>query len=397
MEKVVWKNKYGSGALTKGFANVHEYILCYSKNPLINVEAPLDEESIKDYEKNKDSKYETRGGFITQPLATNSKDNRPNLVYPLIHNGIEIWPEKQWIWSKERLYKAYENDEVVINNSNGKYSVRMKQYLKDENGNMRKGKPVSILNGPFNQEGTKEIKELFDGVDPFGFPKPSKLIEYFFSFSINNSDDKEGIYLDFFSGSGTSAHAVMNLNAKDGGNRKFILVQLPELNKTESQFANICELGKERIRRAAKKIKENTGADIDYGFRVYRVDSSNMKDVYYTPDKLGQMNLDDMASNIKEDRTGEDLLIQVMLECGLELSLPMESRDIEGKTVHYVAGNSLIACFDDEVSESVIKKIAEDQPLRVVFRDSSFRDDSARINVEELFKLLSPSTEIQVL
>ncbi|GIO70263.1 DNA methyltransferase [Paenibacillus cookii] len=343
------------------------------------------------------SKYETRGGFITQPLATNSKDNRPNLVYPLIHNGIEIWPEKQWIWSKERLYKAYENDEVVINNSNGKYSVRMKQYLKDENGNMRKGKPVSILNGPFNQEGTKEIKELFDGVDPFGFPKPSKLIEYFFSFSINNSDDKEGIYLDFFSGSGTSAHAVMNLNAKDGGNRKFILVQLPELNKTESQFANICELGKERIRRAAKKIKENTGADIDYGFRVYRVDSSNMKDVYYTPDKLGQMNLDDMASNIKEDRTGEDLLIQVMLECGLELSLPMESRDIEGKTVHYVAGNSLIACFDDEVSESVIKKIAEDQPLRVVFRDSSFRDDSARINVEELFKLLSPSTEIQVL
>lgn len=159
----------------------------------------------------------------------------------------------------------------------------------------------------------------------------------------------------------------------------------------------LTEIGKERIRRAAKKIKEETGADIDYGFRVYRVDSSNMKDVYYTPDKLGQMNLDDMASNIKEDRTGEDLLVQVMLEFGLELSLPMESREIEGKTVHYVAGNSLIACFDDEVSESVIKKIAADQPLRVVFRDSSFRDDSARINVEELFKLLSPSTEIQVL
>ncbi|WP_019537243.1 site-specific DNA-methyltransferase [Paenibacillus ginsengihumi] len=397
IEKIVWKNKYGSGALTKGFANVHEYILCYSKNPLVNIEAPLDEESIKEYEKNKDSKYETRGGYITQPLATNSKDNRPNLVYPLIHNGVEIWPEKQWIWSKERLYKAYENDEIVINNTNGKYSVRMKQYLKDENGNMRKGKPVSILNGPFNQEGTKEIKELFDGIDPFGFPKPSKLIEYFFSFSINNSDDKDGIYLDFFSGSATSAHAVMNLNAKDGGNRKYILVQLPEINKTDSQFANICELGKERIRRAAKKIKEETGADIDYGFRVFRVDSSNMKDVYYTPDKLGQMNLDDLSSNIKEDRTGEDLLIQVMLECGLELSLPMETKEIEGKTVHYVAENSLIACFDEEVPESVIKKIAADQPLRVVFRDSSFRDDSARINVEELFKLLSPSTEIQVL
>lgn len=397
IEKIVWKNKYGSGALTKGFANVHEYILCYSKNPLVNIEAPLDEESIKEYEKNKDSKYETRGGYITQPLATNSKDDRPNLVYPLLHNGIEIWPEKQWIWSKERLYKAYENDEIVINYSNGKYSVRMKQYLKDENGNVRKGKPVSILNGPFNQEGTKEIKELFDGIDPFGFPKPSKLIEYFFSFSINNLDDRDGIYLDFFSGSATSAHAVMNLNAKDGGSRKYILVQLPEINKTNSKFDNICELGKERIRRAAKKIKEETGADIDYGFRVFRVDSSNMKDVYYTPDKLKQGDMFDLASNIKEDRTGEDLLIQVMLELGLELSLPMETKQLEGKIVHYVAGNSLIACFEDNVPESVIKQIAAEKPLRVVFRDSSFEDDSARINVEELFKMLSPGTEIQVL
>ncbi|WP_194541023.1 site-specific DNA-methyltransferase [Paenibacillus sp. JZ16] len=396
IEKVIWKNKYNAGALTKGFSNIHEYVLCYSKNPLLNIEVPLDEEAMKEYEKNKDSKYETRGGYITQPLATNSKDDRPNLVYPLIHNGVEIWPEKQWIWSKERLYKAYENDEVVINKSSGKYSVRMKQYLKDENGNVRKIKPLSILTGPFNQEATKEMKELFDGRDPFGFPKPMRLIEYFFSFSLNNLDDKEGIYLDFFSGSATSAQAIMNLNSKDGGKRRYILIQIPEINKSNSQFPNICELGKERIRRSAKKIKEETGADIDYGFRVYRVDSSNMKDVYYTPDKLGQMNLEDVSSNIKEDRTSEDLLIQVMLECGLELSLPMESKEIAGKTVHYVAGNSLIACFDEEISESVIKKVAEDQPLRVVFRDSSFKDDSARINVEVLFKLLSPSTEIQV-
>lgn len=397
IEKIIWKNKYNAGALTKGFSNIHEYVLCYSKNPLLNIEVPLDEEAMKDYEKNKDSKYETRGGYITQPLATNSKDDRPNLVYPLIHNGVEIWPEKQWIWSKERLYNAYENDEVVINNSGGKYSVRMKQYLKDENGNVRKIKPLSILTGPFNQEATKEMKELFDGRDPFGFTKPMRLIEYFFSFSVNNLEDKEGIYLDFFSGSATSAQAIMNLNSKDGGKRRYILIQIPEINKSSSQFSNICELGKERIRRSAKKIKEGTGADIDYGFRVYRVDSSNMKDVYYTPDKLGQMNLEDVSSNIKEDRISEDLLIQVMLDFGLDLSLPMESKVIEGKNVHYVAGNSLVACFDEKVPESVIKKITEDQPLRVVFRDSSFRDDSARINVEELFKLLSPSTEIQVL
>jgi adenine-specific DNA-methyltransferase len=402
VERVIWKNKYNSGALTKGFSNIHEYVLCYSKNPLLNIEVPLGEEAIKEYEKNKDSKYEARGGYITQPLATNSKDDRPNLVYPLIHNGIEIWPEKQWIWSKERLYKAYDNDEVVINKNNGKYSVRMKQYLKDGNGNIRKVKPLSILTGLFNQEATKEMKELFDGLDPFGFTKPTRLLKYFYSFSVNNQYDKEGIYLDFFSGSATTAHAMMNLNAEDGGSRKYILVQLPEETDEKSAaykagYHNICEIGKERIRKAAKKIKEETEADIDYGFRVYQLDSSNMKDVYYTPDKLGQGEMDDLLSNIKEDRTFEDLLAQVMLECGLELSLPLETKQIEGKTVISVAGNSLIVCFNEDVSDNVFEEIAKDQPLRVVFRDSSFRDDSARINVEERFKMLSPNTEIQVL
>lgn len=208
--------------------------------------------------------------------------------------------------------------------------------------------------------------------------------------------------MDFFSGSATTADAVLETNAIDNVRRKFIMVQLPVVIAEHTEtfkagYRTICEIGKERIRRAANKIKEETGADIDYGFRVFRVDSSNMKDVYYTPDKLKQGDMFDLASNIKEDRTGEDLLIQVMLELGLELSLPMETKQIEGKTVHYVAGNSLIACFDDNVSESVIIQIAAEKPLRVVFRDSSFENDSARINVEELFKMLSPGTEIQVL
>ncbi|QSF42840.1 site-specific DNA-methyltransferase [Paenibacillus tianjinensis] len=241
------------------------------------------------------------------------------------------------------------------------------------------------------------LKELLGG-NYFENPKDVTVLKSF----IEYVGCENGILLDFFSGSASFAQAVIQLNAEDKGNRKFIMVQLPQKTKEDSEafkagYKNICEIGKERIRRASKKIKEETGADIDYGFRVYRVDSSNMKDVYYTPDKLGQLNLDDVASNIKEDRSGEDLLIQVMLELGLELSLPMESKEIEGKTVHYIAGNSLIACFDSEITETVIKKVAEDQPLRVVFRDSSFRDDSARINVEELFKLLSPSTDIQVL
>ncbi|WP_246281128.1 hypothetical protein [Saccharibacillus qingshengii] len=210
------------------------------------------------------------------------------------------------------------------------------------------------------------------------------------------------------------------MNALDGGNRKFIMVQIPEdLNQTKIEVdpvtrktientiefltsigkkTYISEIGKERIRRAAKKIQNETGADIDYGFRVYRTDSSNMKDIYYTPDKLGQVDLLDLADNIKEDRTSEDLLIQVMLEKGLSLSLPMEAKRVDGCTVHYVAGNSLIACFDADIPGLLLRRIAEeDKPLRFVCRDASFADDSARINVEEMFKLLSPITDIQVL
>lgn len=208
--------------------------------------------------------------------------------------------------------------------------------------------------------------------------------------------------LDFFSGSATTAHAVMQLNAEDGGKRKYIMVQLPEATPANSEaykagYTDISQIGKERIRRTAEKIKRETGADIDDGFRVYRVDSSNMKDVYYTPDKLDQRQLALFETNVKENRTGEDLLIQVMLECGLDLSLPMETRNIEGKTVHFVADNALVACFDEAVPERVMRAIAAKLPLKVVFRDSAFVHDSARMNVEEMFKQLSPYTEINVI
>ena len=174
VEEVVWKNKYGSGALTKGFANVHQYVLVYSRSPILNLAAPLDDEQRRAYS-HKDAQFPVRGGFVTQPLATNSKDERPNLRYPVVHKGVEIWPEKQWIWEKRRFDEAYANDEVVINQNRGKYSVRVKQYLRDEHGVERLGKPVSLLNGPFNQEGTKEVRELF-GAPVFDFPKPSALI-----------------------------------------------------------------------------------------------------------------------------------------------------------------------------------------------------------------------------
>ena len=396
----VWKNKYGPGAFTKGVANLHEYILCYGKQFPTNIEAELSEDEIKKY-KLTDEKFPIRGGYITQPLATKSKDDRPNLVYPLIYKGKEIWPDKQWIWEKSRMMDAYNNDELVINENKGKYSVRFKQYLKDENGVIRKGKPLSLLTFCFNQDGTKEIQNLFCS-NIFDFPKPYQLIKYFLSLRINNKDDKDFVTLDFFSGSATTAHAVMQLNAEDGGKRKFIMVQLPEKCAQDSEafkagYPNICEIGKERIRRAGKKIREETGADIDYGFRVLKLDSSNMKDVYYRPDEIGQQELDMYIDNIKPDRTPEDLLFQVMLELGVPLSAKIEKTQMAGKNVFDVEEGYLLACFDPEVTEETVTAIAKKKPYYAVFRDSSMASDSVETNFEQIFETYSPDTRRKVL
>lgn len=404
VEQVAWKNKYGSGALTRGFANVHEYVLVYSRAPLSSIAAPLDDDQRSSY-KLKDEKYELRGGFITQPLATTSKDERLNLRYSIFHNGKEIRPDKQWIWSEERFLAAYKNDEIVINETDGKFSVRSKQYLRDENGVERLGKPISLLNGPFNQDGTREIKEAFDGVAVFGFPKPTSLIQYFISFIVNDRLDKDFIVLDFFGGSGSTAHAVMKLNAEDGGNRRFILVQLDEKVPQESPasaagYSTIAEISRERIRRVGSRIKDgkcHAGWNRDIGFRALRVDVSNMADVYYSPDVVKQDLLAEQVDNIRYDRTPEDLLFQVLLDWGVDLSLPIRQETIAGKTVFFVDETALAACFDLGVDEAFVKTLAGYKPLRVVFRDSGFASDSVKINVEQLFKLLSPNTEIKTI
>ena len=227
--------------------------------------------------------------------------------------------------------------------------------------------------------------------------------------------DSNDIILDFFSGSATTAHAVMQLNAEDGGNRKYIMVQLPEATDEKSEaykagYKNICEIGKERIRRAAQKIKEEKAekakkdglfADFkdeqDYGFRVYRLDSSNMQEVYYKPQDYNQNQLDLFADNVKEGRTAEDLLTQVMLDWGLPLSLPIERKTISGKEVFVVAKNSLYCCFDDGIDEDFAKAIAQEKPLRIVFRDRGFKDDTAKENVKQLLKQLSDDTEMRVI
>lgn len=399
----VWKNKYGPGAFTKGVASLHEYIVCYAKHYPENIEATLSEDEQQKYNK-KDSKFMQRGGFITQPLATRSKDDRPNLVYPLLHNGTEIWPDKQWIWSKDRLYEAYKNDDLVINEKNGKFSVRFKQYLRDENGTIRKGKPLSLITSCFNQDGTSEIESLF-GKRVFDFPKPTRLIKDLFSLTINQDEDEDFTVLDFFSGSASSADALMQLNSEDNGKRKFIMIQLPENVGTSTiaakdGYKTICDIGEERIRRAGKKIKEEsplTTADLDIGFRVFKVDSSNMEDVYYRPADYNQGQMELFADNIKPDRTPEDLLFQVMLDLGILLSSDIQETEIAGKKVFSVADDYLIACFDKDVTEEAVKAIAQKQPVYAVFRDSSMASDSVATNFEQIFETYSPRTQRKVL
>jgi len=406
VEQIVWKNKYGAGAKTFGFIGVHEYILCYSKSRLINIESQLDENSKKAYNK-KDSKFQERGGYFTQPLMTKSMDDRPNLQYSIIYDGHVIKPSKQWVWSEKRLKNAIENDEVVFNKkSDGSFSVRSKQYLKDINGNERKGKPISLLNGPFTQEGTSDISELFEK-PVFGFPKPTSLIENFIAFRVNEIEDKNGLYLDFFSGSATMAHAVMNLNSKDRGTRKYICIQLPENTPEKSEafkagYTTIAEIGKERIRRAGKKIKEENAdkegiEDLDIGFRVLKIDSSNMKEVYYTPDTMSQSLLDSQEQNIKEDRTSEDLLFQVLLDWGVDLTLPISREEINGKEVYFVDEDTLVACFDDDLDSAFAKEIAKRNPLRTVFKESGYKQDEDKINIDQVIKQFSPDTEVRAI
>lgn len=395
--KIIWKKKTNGNNMGV-IPPVHDYICVYAKNvnSLGDIGFPADIEKIQNEYSNPDN--DPRGPWTTMDLSANHKGPFFKIVNPL--NGDEFWPPegRYWVFNENEVLKRIADGRIIFGKSGNARPVQ-KIFLKDKQ--FKKVKAESIWdNHGMNEDATKELWDLLGEPKLFTHPKPSKLLYHLVKLSTDS--EKNDIVLDFFSGSATTAHAVMQLNAEDGGNRKYIMVQLPEETDEKSEaykagYKNICEIGKERIRRAAKKIKEETGADIDYGFRVFRVDSSNMKDVYYTPDKLKQGDIFDLASNIKEDRSGEDLLIQVMLELGLELSLPMETKQLEGKTVHYVAGNSLIACFEDNVPESVMKQIAAEHPLRVVFRDSSFEDDSARINVEELFKMLSPGTEIQVL
>tara|TARA_R110002096_G_scaffold282779_1_gene476726 strand:- start:1581 stop:3539 length:1959 start_codon:yes stop_codon:yes gene_type:complete len=326
-----------------------------------------------------------------------------------VEQGAKIKPKSKkdgvWRWTYPKYLEELNKGNVEFNktknkvliDSNGESSVwniNTKIWLKDREAEGQQ--PNDFISKYENRHSSKELKELDI---PFDFAKPTGLLKYLLKITqVSNND----IILDFFSGSATTAHAVLQLNAEDKVKRKYIMVQLPESTNEKSEafkegYKNICEIGKERIRRAATKIKEETKADIDYGFKVFKVASSNMQDVYYKPQDYNQGQLEVFADNIKEDRTSEDLLTQILLDWGLPLTLKTETLTIQGKEVFKVDTNYLMACFAKDVDEAFAKEIATYQPLRIVFKDSGFKDDTAKENVKQLLKQLSPNTEMKVI
>ena len=383
------QSKIGGGSDSKFLVKEHEYCVVYAKNITKTNEMFVkhDQDYLKRYKETDEN-----GRYFWDTFA------RPGLKNPIVYeitvpDGSIL--KDGWIHSKERFIKELEDGTVrIIQKKNGDWSVQFKQYL-----NLKGKKPRSMtMDFGGSIEGKNDIKLLFSNDKYFPYPKSVKFIS-----TLINTIQDDCIILDFFSGSSTTAHAVMQLNAEDGGNRKFIMVQLPEPCDEKSEafkagYKNICEIGKERIRRAAKKIAEdNPNAKFDGGFRVFKVDDSNMKDVYYAPADYNQSLLDKLESNIKEDRTDLDLFFGCILDWGLPLNLSYTSETIENCSVHTYSDNALIACFNDNIPESVIKEIAKRKPLRVVFRDSSFADTPSKINVTEIFKLLSPDTRVKVI
>lgn len=390
--KMIRKTKSSTNDSGSNYNMQHDYILIYSKsNKFKFVGLP------KDLSRYANPDNDPNGMWVSSDPSAKSGGSGTyfEIVNPYTKK-VDLPPKGRfWAFNKKTYLNYIKNGKIVFkkeHNPNERGFI-FKTYL---NELKNKTKPMNSLfftnNKYMNQVATKELNDM--GV-VFQYPKPVNFIKDLLKYSISS----DSIILDFFSGSATTAHAVMQLNAEDGGNRKYIMVQLPEPINEKSKaykagFKTIAEIGKERIRRAGKKIKEETGADIDYGFRVFKVDSSNMKDVY---DELDQNSLDKLESNIKEDRTGLDLLIQVMLEIGLELSLPIETKIISGKEVYFVADNSLVACFDENVDEALIREIAKLKPLKVVFRNDSLKSCLDKINLEEIFKSISPDTDIKVL
>ena len=386
---LIWQQRKGGGNDSHYIAVDHEYILIYSKN-ICNLSNRWYVSQTEEYLKRYKEVEPDGRRFYWDTLVRNGLQS-PIVITLTAPDGTKITINSQK--SEETVLKGLRDGTVRFTKTTNGWSLHHKVYMKE--GQVLRSILTEYGN---NRSSGQELTNLF-GKTVFDYSKPSTLLKLLCQLNTNNID----IVLDFFSGSATTAHAVMKLNAEDGGNRKFIMVQLPEETDEKSEaykvgYKNICEIGGERIRRAAKKIaEENPNARFDGGFRVLKCDTSNMKDVFYSPADFDMNLLDLMADNIKEDRSPEDLLFQVMLDLGVELSSKIEETTIAGKKVFDVADGFLVACFDKDVSDETIKAIAQKQPYYFVMRDSSLANDSVATNFEQIFATYSPDTVRKVL
>ena len=398
-----------------GLVNELDYMLIYAKNAsnatINGLEMSAEDSKIYD-------QVDEQGRYLIRPLrrtgGEDRREDRPTMFFPIIApDGTEVYPigptgyESRWICSPDTAKRLADSNMLawkqVTKNGETRWQVYQKFYL--ENRTKAPGNLWTDVEG--NKKATRDVRDVFDSKKVFDFPKPIGFLKKAISIGANS----DSIILDFFSGSATTAHAVMQLNAEDGGHRKFIMVQLPEKCDEKSEaykagYKTICEIGKERIRRAGKKIREeNTdnsslltpNSKLDTGFRVLKCDTSNMKDVYYNPSEYEVNMFSRLEDNIKADRTPEDLLFQVMLDLGVLLSSKIEETTIAGKKVFNVEDNYLIACFDSDVSEETIKAIAKQKPYYFVMRDSSMASDSVATNFDQIFATYSPDTVRKVL
>lgn len=400
-----WRKRSAKSDVPFGVSQDYEWILCYART-----------ERFIAGTKGKERRYYETADFPGRPWRIHdltkqtSASERPNSFFTIINPKTKeeypANPNRTWAITKETFESYYKANRIVFPGDYPflKITKPALRYWKEEDiakaGEHYGRKAVSTrlpAGIGMSQDGTKEATSLF-GRKVFPFPKPSLLIQFLIDISMG----KEDILLDFFSGSASSAQAVMQKNAEDGGNRKFIMIQLEEKCKEKSEakkagYETICSIGEDRIRRAGQKIREETGAGIDYGCRVFRIDSTNMKDIYYRPADLEQQQLELISDNIKSDRTPEDLLFQVMLELGIPLSSGIQEREIDGKQVFSVADDYLLACFDSEVTENTVTEIAGRHPFYAVFRDSSMKNDSILINIEQIFDTYSSTTILKIL
>ena len=404
----------------KHTASEHEYVLCYARqrssiSPLGFIK---DESEFRGRDKH--GRYAETG--LRKRGAGSRRSDAPNQYFPIYVNPDtqeitttptdgyhEVLPklsngtDGRWRWSKKNVNS---NSHLLLarkvkRNGGLEFDVFVKSYFTGEQ--VKKVKSIFTEKEVNNENATEEIKNLFDSASYFDYPKPVYTVKKLAQLLVEDDD----IVLDFFAGSSTAAHAVMKLNAEDGGKRKFIMVQIPEACDEKSEafkagYKTIADIGKERIRRAGAKIKEGgslNSPDLDIGFRVLKIDSTSMKDVFYAADALKQEQLESMADNIKDDRTAEDLLFHIMLAWGVELSSPIDRETIHGHEVFFVNDDALVACFvkNGELGVDLCQKLAERKPRRAVFRNAGFKDDNAMINIEQIFNAVSPHTKLRVI